>query len=618
MNKNKIDSNFYKLYSLIVTLIFGLIAFTKFTKIYETIRFGSFAPIYAALTLAIIGVIYFLIKCRSHKVANITATILYTLVSIILLIDSAYFSYMNKFTSIANLKLLSLIGAVGESVSEVNPLKYLWMPFDIPLILIYEIFIDSKLYIWFTKKIKFEVNVNKIKISKVVALVVSIVVFVVYGNSIGFKLKYVKSENIIYHIRDFVNVTFNFEKEIDYNEYFKIKEVNKDENYGIANGKNVVIIQVEALQNFVINREYNGQELTPFLNSLVSGESFYFNNYFYQVGAGNTSDAEFAVNNSLLSTNTDAAYMRYNENDYYGLPYILKDNGYTNITSFHAFLKDYWNRNEAYVGQGFDNFYAYDDYTQDEVIGLGLSDKSFLKQTVEKIEELEEPFYSFIVTLSSHHPFELDENYCNIELKDEHEDTLFGNYLNAINYVDSALEEFFDELKKNGLYENTVFVIYGDHFAIPNYNVQNSEFVSDLVGHEYSYKDMFNVPLIIHVPGVEKTKTIETVAGHVDVLPTLLHLLGIENNKGIMLGSDLFSVSENIVYEMMHIGDGSYVTSDVFYYASTSGIDVFNKAYDMKTGEEIKIINDMIKQSEKAVEFVENARALLKVNKIIR
>ena len=175
---------------------------------------------------------------------------------------------------------------------------------------------------------------------------------------IGFKINYIKSENIVYHIRDFINVTFDFKKDIDFEEVFKVKEVIKDENYGIANGKNIVVIQVEALQNFVINREYNGKELTPFLNSLIGNNSFYFNNYYYQVGGGNTADAEFTVNNSLLSTTTDAAYMKYFENTYYGLPHILKDNGYKKAEAYHAYNRDFWNRETAYVNQGFDNYFA--------------------------------------------------------------------------------------------------------------------------------------------------------------------------------------------------------------------------------------------------------------------
>ena len=75
---------------------------------------------------------------------------------------------------------------------------------------------------------------------------------------------------------------------------------------------------------------------------------------------------------------------------------------------------------------------------------------------------------------------------------------------------------------------------------------------------------MFNVPLLIHIPGIEKAEEKDIVAGHVDVLPTLLHLFGISNDKSIMMGNDLFSVNDNIVYEQMHVGVGSDIDSETF------------------------------------------------------
>lgn len=249
---------------------------------------------------------------------------------------------------------------------------------------------------------------------------------------------------------------------------------------------------------------------------------------------------------------------------------------------------------------------------------MGISDKIFLKETASKMKEISEPFYSFIITLSSHHPFYIGEDNSNIELEEEHKDSLFGYYLNAANYVDIALESFFKELKKNGLYDNSIFIIYGDHFAIPNYNIENAEFVADFLGHDFSYMDMFNVPCIIHVPGMESGEKVETVASHVDVLPTLLHLLGIENNKSIMMGKDLFTVKDNIICEQMHVGTGSYISDDVFYYQPVSGIEIYNKAFDRKTGEEIRITNDMLKQSIKSKQMIKDANTLIRNNLLIK
>ena len=104
----------------------------------------------------------------------------------------------------------------------------------------------------------------------------------------------------------------------------------------MAEGRNVFIIQVEALQNFVIGTSYEGQEIMPNLNAMIANDTIYFNNYSYQIGGGNTSDAEFAVNNSLFAPESEAAYVKYENNDFYGLPFLLKNSGYTGAHAFHG------------------------------------------------------------------------------------------------------------------------------------------------------------------------------------------------------------------------------------------------------------------------------------------
>lgn len=614
MQKESNKPNFEKTYRFSLELLFGLIAFLKFTKFYLEVRFEEFAIVYAFITLAIISGSYIIVKSFSKRSATIFATIFYILCSIVLFIDCVYFSYMNKFTSIANLKIVKFMEAVGDSISKVHPEKYLWILADIPIIIICEVF--SKKII---KKLNDKINIKEkfLTCAKIIINSLIIIAILMYSFVVDFRFNYIKSENIVYHTRDIIDNYFYINKNVEYGKYFGVKEVVQDENYGIAQGRNVIVIQLEAVQNFVINKTYNGEEITPFLNKLINNDTFYFKNHFYQVGGGNTSDAEFTINNSLLSTITDPAYIKYEDNTYYGLPHILKDNGYKEANAFHAYKEDYWNRNNAYQNQGFDNYYSEEDYTIDEVIGLGLSDKSFLTQVAKKIKNTPEPNYSFIITLSSHHPFIIDQSLSRLTLKEEHQNTLYGDYLNSINYLDSALENFFNELKKNNLYKDSIFVIYGDHFGIANYNTQDAMYISDLIGYEYSVKDMMNVPLFIHIPNMNKSETIEKVSGHVDVLPTLLHLLGIENKKSIMMGNDLFSIEDNIVYEMMHVGEGSFVTNDAFYYSSVSKIDVFNKAYDINTGEEKRITKEMLKNSSKAIEYLKNVKALLMDNQIL-
>lgn len=617
MRANRISDSLYKLYTAIAMIAFGIIAFMKFNRVYETINFGEYSHVFAIATLWILLGGFLVIRCFSKRASYIYLFCMYSFLSIVSFIDCIYFSYNNKLPTIANINLIWMLKAVESSIDAINPMQFLWTVVDLLFILVYMVLIHGKVYDFIKKKLNKEYEFKYLELIISVLLVLSVLMSGGYAASIYFKFRYLKNELIVYHMIDIVDFLIEDDEEVDYEKYLNSQEVIKDEKYGIIANKNIVIIQVEALQNFVIDRMYNNQEITPFLNSLISDSSFYFNNYFYQVGAGNTSDAEFAVNNSILPSNSDAAYITYFENDYYGLPDILKENGYKDTVAFHAYKAEYWNRENAYVNQGFDKFFSLEDFSDEEIIGLGLSDEKFLQETASKMKEMQEPFYSFIITLSSHHPFYLEDEFSNIEVSEEHRGTLFGDYINSINYVDRALENFFDELKQNGLYENSVFLIYGDHFAIPNYNKENAGFVSDFLGYDYSYKDMFNVPFIIHIPGMNSAEQMDIVAGHVDVLPTLLHLLGIENDKSIMMGSDLFSIEENIVYEQTHVGIGSYITKDIFYYASNSGIELYNKAYDFDTGAEILITKEMIERSNVAKNTILDAKAILNANLIV-
>src|SRR3712207_1111225 len=150
---------------------------------------------------------------------------------------------------------------------------------------------------------------------------------------------------------------------------------------GVGKGKNLIVIQVEALQEFVINKKINGKEITPNLNKWAK-KSAYFNNYFYQTASGGTSDAEFLSNNSLYPASSGAVTQLYSGNDFNALPKVLKNQGYY-TAGFHGFKETFWNRNIMYPKYGFEKFFGEKSFNIDEEIGLGLSDKSFLTQSIE-------------------------------------------------------------------------------------------------------------------------------------------------------------------------------------------------------------------------------------------
>lgn len=545
------------------------------------------------LRLSFISLTYiiFIISLASifkGKKGYIALLTLYSIISIMMFIDSLYFKYFNQLTSVVVLRQINQVGTIGESITHVlKPVNFLLIADLIPLII----------YYIYTRKLTpinsiHDLEKKKALIFTACALLL-VVASVLMANGLDENINLSKQEFFTYHISDIYN-TFFAENEVDDMDEF-IKEAvkrttNKDKKlYGVAKGKNVITIQVEGLQNFVIDREYDGQELTPNLNKLIREDSIYFDRYYQQLGRGNTSDAEFVSHNSLYPAMDGQTYLMYYGNTYYGLPWILKDNDYS-TTAYHGYKPSFWNRDKAYPHQGFDRFVNEEDYTASEpIIGLGINDSEFFSQSIDYIKDTEKPYYAFLVTLSSHHPFEMPEEYRQIQLINEHKNTLFGNYIQSINYADAAIGEFINKLKEEGLYEDTIINIYGDHFGLASTDENNKKLMTEYLGYEYDFDEMMRVPLIIHMPESGINQRISTTGGQIDFLPTLLNLLGIENKKGIMIGQDLVNATEGFVAQQTHMLKGSYIKDDVVFCMSRDGIFKNSRAWNPNTRQPIEL-----------------------------
>ncbi len=387
---------------------------------------------------------------------------------------------------------------------------------------------------------------------------------------------------------------------------------------GLGKGKNLIVIQVESLQNFVINHFHKGQEVTPNLNRLIKEKgSLYFNNYYQQLGRGNTSDAEFVSHNSLYPSMEEPTYVQYEQNTFYGLPWILRDNGYT-AWALHGYEKDFWNRKRAYVNQGFQRFISQEDYELVETIGFGLTDGEFFKQSMAYLKELdsidENPFYAFMITLTSHNPFEMPERHQYLNIRDEYKDTLLGNYLQSIHYTDKAIGQFIEDLKREGLYEESVLVIYGDHFAINSLNENDQKLMTQYLGYPYDLDEMLKVPLIIHIPGLEANETITRVGSMLDFLPTILNIMGYENQKGIMFGVDLINYEgENFVAPQTYALKGSIITDEILLEMSRDGVFENSRVYNIKTRELLNPL-DFIEEHQMVIEEINKSNYILKTD----
>lgn len=356
-----------------------------------------------------------------------------------------------------------------------------------------------------------------------------------------------------YHIFDIYNVYKNSkpykmtaDDEAKIKEYYDFKNENLPDNEfkGMFKGKNLIVIQVESLEDFVINKKVDGQEITPNINKLLNN-SIYLPNIFEQVNEGTSSDSDLMVNTSMLPLRQGSTFFRNPATTYNSLPNILEKDGYSTI-AIHSDKGSFWNYAQGLNGIGFDKFVDYYSFDRDENIGLGLSDGSYFRQIEPMIKELKQPFYAFTVTLTSHGPFDLPKEYRELKLSPELDDNVLGGYFQSIHYTDAKIGMFIESLKKDGLLDNTVIAIEGDHTGPHKY--YNSK-IESLSNPESWWLDNGNhtVPLIIYNPSIKTPVKDDVYGGQIDIMPTLLYLLGIDNNvyQNTALGRNLLNTKRS-------------------------------------------------------------------------
>jgi lipoteichoic acid synthase len=339
---------------------------------------------------------------------------------------------------------------------------------------------------------------------------------------------------------------------------------------GAYKGKNVVIVQVEALNAFLINKKWGGREITPNLNKLTK-ESWYWPNAYSQSGMGNTADAEFIVNTSLYAPQGQAAPVKYANRRIPAMPRVLKTLGYDSFT-IHPNNVLYWNRRQMYRAIGFHHYYDTLFFKGAPKMGqFGASDQELFKRGVKVMRKLEAsgtPFYSQFITLSAHGPFEsIPESRRPLRTPKSLSGSLMGKYISAESYSDLAVGEFIKSLKATGLWDNSIIIIYGDHTAMPSNKLtgKDARGAKALLGRDYSAVDRQRIPLIIHLPGQTAPVLRRDVAGQVDIMPTVADLVGANLTHVPRMGRSLFVASSPLVPFNAYLRGGSFVNARVLF-----------------------------------------------------
>ncbi|MEH7237982.1 LTA synthase family protein [Bacillus sp. JJ1562] len=529
----------------------------------------SFFDIVLILTSSI-GSLLFVMGLSFYFGEKVNRLVLFVLLFVgtgVLYGDLLYYRFYNDFVTIPILFQFDNVGGLSASTIE------LMSPWDLFL------FLDLFIVGWLLIKTKSAFTVQKQTKRKYVAAASSLVVLTICLGLIKsthlFSEVYDREQMVKalgplnYHVYDIgLGLIAPLERllvteadAVALEEHLQRKDSERTELFGIAEGKNIVLITLESTQNFVINQKVNGEEVTPFLNDLIK-ESFYFNQIYDQTAQGKTSDAEFMIDSSLYPLASGSVFVRRPENIYYSLPHILKENDDYYAATFHGNVNTFWNRDVMYEALGYDQYFSKEYYsvTEENSVNYGLKDIPFFTQSVEYLKDLPEPYYAKFLTLTNHFPFLLDEEDMFIDPADT-EDDVVNRYVTTVRYLDKAIETFFERLKEEGMYEDTVFVLVGDHYGLSE---KYHEGLNELLDEEDTLVNQVKhsqIPLIIHVPGQEG-ETISAQGGEIDIRPTLLHLLGIKIDNRYSFGYNLFTRNNDhpIIFR-----DGSFISEDYIY-----------------------------------------------------
>jgi lipoteichoic acid synthase len=348
-----------------------------------------------------------------------------------------------------------------------------------------------------------------------------------------------------------------------------VKLIENPVGHGEAKGRNLIIVQLESFQNFLIGMKLGGQELTPALNALVK-ESFYFSNVYQTIGQGNTSDAEFIVNTGFYPPAQQAASQAYGSKLLPSLPRLLSQVGYETFT-LHTNDVKFWNRAQMYPSLGFDRYYDMEYFGEEDVIAFGPSDEVLYDKSLPLLSSLQaqgKPFYAHVIAQSSHHPFLPPEGKEMIQLPEEWEDTNIGNYIKLTNYSDRALGKFIEQLKADGLWEQSMLVVYGDHFGVSSHSLAPGDrnLLESALGHEYNPRTVHNIPFLVTVPGyTDEGTTFTHLGGQLDIMATIANLLGLSLREHIQFGQDLLNYQDNILGSRFYLPTGSFYNDEIMY-----------------------------------------------------
>lgn len=635
----KIYNNKVVFYSCLLTI--GIFILEIFFKVIMGLSVFNWSVLRIFLGCIILSnIISLLISFLKRKYANIIVCVLLFLLGILFTAQGGMRNYLGTYMSLGTASQAHAIEYfIGDFFTSLNP--WFYMLFIIPILyVLYFIFLDKK---FIDKSLKYKYNVVRC-----ITVFVTIITCGLYYGTINFsfmqdKMQIVSNKELYknpsmqniavsqygllgYEFLDIKSLVIKHEqtaetfakyepKEVtnysrtiddtawdalqetetnkDYktlNSYFMSKEITSKNDYtGMFKGKNLIVLMIESGSNVLKNYPEYFPNFAKLYNNGWSWE-----NAFSPRNSCSTGNNEMTGITSLYTINNTCTINTYKDNTYYESLFNLFNRANYHTSSYHDYTDHFYYRSIYHPNMGSQNYY--------DVNKLGIklgSEYQPWPSDVELIEKAvphfinEDKYMAWLTTVSSHMTYKNSSKTGDMHLdlyKDEDWDMTAKRYMSKLKIVDNAIGELLQELEDNGKLEDTVIMLFADHYP---YGLSNDAF-SEIAKYDTSSNgDTDRTPFIIYNPSLE-AKKFDDYTTFVNILPTLANLFALDYDPRLYGGTDLLSDSyEGIVV----FADGSWRTDKAYYDATKSKINYIGA--DKYTDEEIISINTKVKNEMK-------------------
>ena len=359
----------------------------------------------------------------------------------------------------------------------------------------------------------------------------------------------------------------------DYNEYT-----------GLFAGKNLIMIMMESVNEIIIN-----PELYPNFYKLYSEGIAFTNNYSPRNSCA-TGNNEFSALTGLYSIQNNCTANVYRDNLYStSLFNLFNEAGYKTL-SMHDYTEAYYYRSIIHANMGSGAYYGVQD--------LGIpyfneyrnwaSDEDFMDVAMDiTLDDLDNPFMLWLTTVSSHQPYNVSsvegDKYLSITENTDYPMDL-RRYMSKLKTLDNALGILMDRLSDAGILDDTVIVLFGDHYP---YGLKDTT-INQVLDYDLDDYEREKTPLVIYNSEIEHEE-IDKYTSYVNLTPTIANLFNLEYDPRLYMGYDVFGDN---YWDIVTFADGSWKNDLVYYNAATSEITYYEE--NSYTIDEIRAINESI------------------------